>query len=292
MSPSGSAQSSRAGPSCAPGCRRKVVPTGRPVSIHSRERTPRGRGRVAIVDRKWSALPVPFAIEVPDRARKERYFDPGFYQLEAELLWSRVWQMACRLEEIPQPDDFVEYEILDQSIVVVRTEDLGVRAFQNACRHRGVRVVEGPGTCRAGSSARSTGGATAPTARTPSCPRRRRSPSTTCSPRTSISRRCGAKRGAGAPGSISTTRRRRCASASSPSPPSSTPGRWSRCGPSGGTPAVFPVNWKLAEEAFMEQYHVLETHPQLVIPGGFPPRDGGAIDPGLHRIRDPLPAHA
>ena len=28
-----------------------------------------------------------------------------------------------------------------------------------------------------------------------------------------------------------------------------------------------PVNWKLAEEAFMEQYHVVQTHPQLVIPG-------------------------
>ena len=40
-----------------------------------------------------------------------------------------------------------------------------------------------------------------------------------------------------------------------------------------------PVNWKLAEEAFMEQYHVVETHPQLVIPGRYPPRNGGSIDP-------------
>jgi Rieske 2Fe-2S family protein len=91
---------------------------------------------VAIVDRRWSALPVPYALEFPDRARKERYFDPDFYQMEAELLWPRVWQMACRLEEIPRPNDFVEYEFLDQSVVVVRTEDLGVRAFQNTCRHR------------------------------------------------------------------------------------------------------------------------------------------------------------
>src|SRR5262249_939409 len=27
-----------------------------------------------------------------------------------------------------------------------------------------------------------------------------------------------------------------------------------------------PVNWKLAEAAFVEQYHVVETHPQLRIP--------------------------
>ena len=40
-----------------------------------------------------------------------------------------------------------------------------------------------------------------------------------------------------------------------------------------------PVNWKLAEEAFMEQYHVIETHPQLVIKGRIPPRNGGPVDP-------------
>jgi Rieske 2Fe-2S family protein len=66
---------------------------------------------------------------------KERYFDPDFYRAEVERLWPRVWQMACRLEEIPEPHDFVEYEILDQSVIVVRGDDTEVRAFHNACRH-------------------------------------------------------------------------------------------------------------------------------------------------------------
>ena len=57
---------------------------------------------MTIVEHKWSALPVPYAIEVPDRVRKERYYDPDFYAMEAELIWPRVWQMACRLEEIPR----------------------------------------------------------------------------------------------------------------------------------------------------------------------------------------------
>jgi phenylpropionate dioxygenase-like ring-hydroxylating dioxygenase large terminal subunit len=40
-----------------------------------------------------------------------------------------------------------------------------------------------------------------------------------------------------------------------------------------------PVNWKLAQEAFQEQYHVVETHPQLVIPGmRYAARDGAAFD--------------
>ena len=33
---------------------------------------------------------------------------------------------------------------------MVRTEDGGVRAFQNACRHRGVQVVQGRGICDSG----------------------------------------------------------------------------------------------------------------------------------------------
>jgi phenylpropionate dioxygenase-like ring-hydroxylating dioxygenase large terminal subunit len=40
-----------------------------------------------------------------------------------------------------------------------------------------------------------------------------------------------------------------------------------------------PVNWKLAEEAFVEQYHVVQTHPQLAIPERYPPRDGRPANP-------------
>src|ERR1044071_4307735 len=96
------------------------------------------------------ASPVPFSIDVPDRIPKQRYYAPDFFALEAEQLWPRVWQMACRLEEIPNEHDFAEYEILDQSVIVVRRGDGGAQAFQNACRHRGVRVTEGRGSCESG----------------------------------------------------------------------------------------------------------------------------------------------
>src|SRR3990170_6342890 len=99
---------------------------------------------------KDTANQVPFAMQDPLHVPRERYYDRDFFELEKEYLWPRVWQMACRLEEIPEPGDFVEYEILDQSIIVVRTDDMGVVAMQNACRHRGVKVVEGRGTCSSG----------------------------------------------------------------------------------------------------------------------------------------------
>lgn len=96
----------------------------------------------------WTPLPVPWAVDAPDRIPKQRYYDADFYRKEAELFWPRVWQMACLLEEIPKPGDFVEYEILDQSIIVVRVDSDSVRAYHNACRHRGVKLIEGNGNRR------------------------------------------------------------------------------------------------------------------------------------------------
>ena len=96
----------------------------------------------------WTPLPVPWAVQAVDRIPKQRYYDEEFYALEAELFWPRVWQMACRLEEIPSRGDFVEYEILDQSVIVVRLDDDSVRAYYNSCRHRGMKIVEGSGSRR------------------------------------------------------------------------------------------------------------------------------------------------
>jgi hypothetical protein len=39
------------------------------------------------------------------------------------------------------------------------------------------------------------------------------------------------------------------------------------------------VNWKLAQQAFQEQYHVVVTHPQLVIPGMRYGAQGATFDP-------------
>ena len=194
---------------------------------------------MAIVDQKWSALPVPYAMELPDRVPKERYFDPDFYAMEAEQLWPRVWQMACRLEEIPQPRDFVEYEFLDQSVIVRAHRRHGrARVPERLPPPRRARSSRAAGRARAGSRARSTAGATASTARTPRVTQRqdvrRAQPAART---TSTSCRCGARCGAGARGSTSTTTRRRCGSASSRPRRSSTRGRWSRCGPRSGTRA-------------------------------------------------------
>lgn len=76
---------------------------------------------------------------------KGRYIDPEFLQLEFDRLFTQVWQPACREEEIPEPGNYYEYTIGRQSIMVVRQKDASVKAFYNACTHRGMKVVRGTG---------------------------------------------------------------------------------------------------------------------------------------------------
>ena len=83
------------------------------------------------------------------RIPAERYTSPAFAALEYERVWKQVWQMACREEDIPGPGDFIEYTIGDQSYLLVRGEDGAIRAFANACRHRGNTIRTGTGHCRA-----------------------------------------------------------------------------------------------------------------------------------------------
>ena len=96
--------------------------------------------------RDLSSGGVPFQVTNPERIPVRRYYDEEFYRLECERLWPHVWQMACRLEEIPKLGDWVEYKNLDKSVIVVRTKN-GVKAYHNACRHRGVQLVSGSGNC-------------------------------------------------------------------------------------------------------------------------------------------------
>lgn len=93
---------------------------------------------------------VPFAVTEWDRIPAQRYHDAEFFELEKKHLWTRVWQMACRLEEIPDVGDYVVYRNLDQSVIVIRTEAEVIKAYHNHCRHRGAELVNSSGKARGG----------------------------------------------------------------------------------------------------------------------------------------------
>ena len=75
-----------------------------------------------------------------DLIPKERYTSPEFMALEWEKLWTKVWLVGCREDEIPEPGDYITTEIGTESLLIVRGEDGVARTFYNVCNHRGNQV--------------------------------------------------------------------------------------------------------------------------------------------------------
>jgi phenylpropionate dioxygenase-like ring-hydroxylating dioxygenase large terminal subunit len=74
----------------------------------------------------------------------EDYRGPDQARLEAERLWPKVWQMACRESDLPEIGSFVRYDIFDDSILVVRAGEGAddIVAYYNVCQHRGRELVD------------------------------------------------------------------------------------------------------------------------------------------------------
>src|ERR1043165_5609395 len=68
----------------------------------------------------------------------------AYARAERDKLWARVWQQVGRVEEIPEVGNFLTYDILDDSLIVVRTAPDTLRAYYNVCSHRGRRLVDIP----------------------------------------------------------------------------------------------------------------------------------------------------
>jgi phenylpropionate dioxygenase-like ring-hydroxylating dioxygenase large terminal subunit len=78
----------------------------------------------------------------------EAYTSEDYARAERDKLWRRVWLMAGRLEEIPEVGNYLSYDILDDSVVIVRTAPDKISAYYNVCPHRGRRLVDTPAGAR------------------------------------------------------------------------------------------------------------------------------------------------
>ncbi|CCA90176.1 SRPBCC family protein [Novosphingobium sp. PP1Y] len=191
----------------------------------------------------------------------KRYIDQAFFDCEVQMMWSRVWQMACREEDIPEVGDVHVYDIIERSVLVVRSAPDRIEAFPNSCLHRGRKLMDESGRVE--------------------------------------TMRCGFHGWSWKlDGSIRSVPCRQEFAGLSDADlhlPQIRVGRWGgfvfinfdRDGPSledylGVVPRhferwrledrwkavhvarVIPCNWKVAQEAFMESYHVIATHPQIL----------------------------
>lgn len=71
------------------------------------------------------------------------YADPDGFAQEVEHIFRRAWLLVARVDDVPRPGDFIRREVptLKASVVITRGKDGIVRAFHNACSHRGVALV-------------------------------------------------------------------------------------------------------------------------------------------------------
>ena len=206
----------------------------------------------------------PLAIEDRDRIPADRYYDPDFFALERERLWPRVWQMACRLEEIPEVGDSVEYEILGRSLIVARVAPDEIRAYHNVCRHRGMKLVEGRAhrpqgfTCRFHGWCWALDGSNkhvfAPDVFDPAL----------LDPESIRLEECRSEIWGGCVFVNFDDEAPPLRPALEPFATYHDPLRVDRMRTEAWLETILPVNWKLAGEAFMEGYHAEQTHPQLL----------------------------
>lgn len=98
-----------------------------------------------VVHRDGRPVPAVFELESPRFLGDEdiafaRYTDPKFFEREMQQMWTRTWQWACREEHIPEPGAYSVYEIGRHSIIIVRDVDSSIKAYINSCLHRGTKL--------------------------------------------------------------------------------------------------------------------------------------------------------
>ena len=71
------------------------------------------------------------------RVKVDRFFKQEYHDREVETIWKKVWQWVCREEDIPEVGDYLVYDIADLSFLIMRTKTDEIMAFRNACPHRG-----------------------------------------------------------------------------------------------------------------------------------------------------------
>ena len=76
----------------------------------------------------------------PNRVPRKQYTSQAFHDLEVEKVWKKTWQMACREEEIPEVGDHQVYDVASLSILVVRVAEDEIRGFHNVCLHRSRKI--------------------------------------------------------------------------------------------------------------------------------------------------------
>lgn len=76
------------------------------------------------------------------RIHRTCYRSEEILALEKAQVFARTWNLACLTSEVSGKGDYITLQVADQPVLVVRGGDGAIRAFQNACTHRGAMVTD------------------------------------------------------------------------------------------------------------------------------------------------------
>jgi len=97
--------------------------------------------------------PVPrtFADLVPEEVRgldPHSYVSPDGYAREVERIFRKEWLCVGRVQDVPNPGDYLSVELLGEPLMLVRDRAGEVRVLSRVCQHRAMLLVEGSGNAR------------------------------------------------------------------------------------------------------------------------------------------------
>ena len=71
---------------------------------------------------------------------RDFYKDPEIFEKEKEKIIFDNWIFAGHVSQIQNSGDYFLFNLLEESVIIVRGNDMEIRAFFNVCRHRGSHV--------------------------------------------------------------------------------------------------------------------------------------------------------
>lgn len=69
------------------------------------------------------------------------YTSEEIFKLDMEIIFGRHWLHVGVEPDVAEPGDVMVVDIGKTSVIVMRDDDMELRAFHNVCRHRGARII-------------------------------------------------------------------------------------------------------------------------------------------------------
>jgi glycine betaine catabolism A len=80
--------------------------------------------------RKGHTLPAPF------------YLSKEIHDLDIVEIFSKHWIYVAVEPDIAEPGDYIKVDVGHNSVIIVRDDDMNIKAFHNVCRHRGSQLCD------------------------------------------------------------------------------------------------------------------------------------------------------